>query len=232
MKAMNAACASGDLQRGGEQLRLFVHAREHGAFVAANQAARRQQRLARLGGERLRLGERMGVKRSGVDDGVDQPAGARRLGVERLAEQQVFAGARAAEAQRREQRRARFRHQAEIDERHVEARARRRVDEVAVEAQRRPDADRRPFDRSDQRLGEARQRVDEAHDRRLADRRPRRERIGEEIADVVAGREDAAAALDQQRADLGLIARLERKRRSAPRTSRRSARSSFPAAPT
>jgi len=46
-----------------------------------------------------------------------QPAGPRRLGVERLAEQQIFARPRAAEALRREQRRACFRHQAEIDER-------------------------------------------------------------------------------------------------------------------
>ena len=97
-----------------------------------------------------------------------------------------------AEALRREQRRARLGHEAEVDERHWKARARRGVDEVAVEAQRRADADRRPFDRGDERLVEGRQRADEAARPAIsAFEPPRLHRRGEKVADVVAGGEDA-----------------------------------------
>ena len=82
-----------------------------------------------------------------------------------------------------------------------------------MEAQRRADADRRPFDRGDERLVEGRQRADELDARRIGVRRRRRERAREKVADVVAGGEDALRAADQKRADVPLAARLGEARR-------------------
>ena len=91
---------------------------------------------------------------------IDQAEAQRRLGVEGLAEQQKLSGRfRRAETQRREERRARLRHEAEIDEGHREPRARTRVDEIAMKAQRRADADRLAVNGGDQWLVERRQRM-------------------------------------------------------------------------
>ncbi len=66
--------------------------------IAAHQFARRKQRGPRLGGERLRLGERVGAKLFGGQDGVDEADLFRALRVKSFAEQQKFRGARRAEA--------------------------------------------------------------------------------------------------------------------------------------
>ena len=100
----------------------------------------------------------MRVKLAGVQNRIDQPEFMGDVGIEGFAQQDEFGGFRIAETLRRQQRRPGFRHQAEIDERHLEPRARRGIDEIAMEAERGADADRWPFDRGDQRLFERRQR--------------------------------------------------------------------------
>ena len=70
-----------------------------------------------------------------------------------------------------------------------------------MEAQRGPDADRLPLDRRDERLLEPRERANEAPGRSRSTFLSGGLRAGEEIADVVAGGEDAAFSAEQQRAD-------------------------------
>ena len=70
-----------------------------------------------------------------------------------------------------------------------------------MEAQRRPDADRQPIDRGDQRLLELGELLHEPPGGKLA-------RLvhgdGEKVIEVVAGGEHAALAAQNQRADLGI----------------------------
>ena len=137
-------------------------------------------------------------------EGVDEAERVRLLAVERLGEQEEFRRLGAPEALRREERRSGLRHEAKVDERHLEARLGRGVDEIAVKEKRRSDADREAVDRRDQRLFELGELADEPRRRKVA-RRARRD--GEKIAKVVSGGEHAP-----------LAAQHEERRRSASRS--------------
>ena len=104
--------------------------------------------LRRLHGLRLDLARR--------HDRIDQAAGLRLLGVERLAHHQQLEGAPMPHQARRQQARSGLRHQPEADERRREARIGRRDHIVAMQQHGGADADRDALDGGDQRpLGSA-----------------------------------------------------------------------------
>src|SRR5215469_18317321 len=89
--------------------------------------------------------------------------------------------------------RSKLRHEAEIDERHLEFRALARVDEIAVRQHRGSAADRSALHGRDDRLFEPGERIHEGALREIA--WPRR--IVEKIPDVVAGAERVSGAMPE-----------------------------------
>src|SRR3954466_15014814 len=160
--------------------------RLHQALGEPDRFRRQLREAARRG---LRGCEKVGFRHHGGDD-ADL---ARLVRAEGLPEKQELGGALVAAEERQQVGGAELRHEAELYERQLEARARRGVHEVAMQEQRGADADGGPADGGDYRLGERRQHVEEAPARGFLARWAL-----QEVRDVVAGGEAVLGAMDQQ----------------------------------
>ena len=143
--------------------RLLADARDQLVARAAHQVAGDLQRFRRLGGDLLGRGQHLALEIVLVDHIVDQAGRPGAVGRKALPERQQRESLLAADDRRREQARARLRHQAEIDERRAEHGARRGEGQVAMEVDRRADADRDAVDARHHRLfarGEREQEID------------------------------------------------------------------------
>ena len=138
------------------------------------------------------------------NDGIDEPEPQRLFRTERFAEQQKLGRLRHADPARQEQRGGRLRHDAEIDERHAKNCARRGIDEIAMQHHGRADADRKAFDRGDERRLTGGQSLDEREGGKFTWLLTRFEKI----SDIIARREHAARARKDDRANRWIAVRL------------------------
>ena len=104
---------------------------------------------------------------AGRQDAIDDPHFKRFFRADRVGKQQLFRGLVIARSERDRQARREFRAQSQRHERHREHRIVGAVDEVAVHQHRRADADRRPVDRSHDRLFRQPKRLHEQRHHRL-----------------------------------------------------------------